>query len=76
MLYENPDRHFPLRRPLDSLSVPSEERKTNEILHEKGLSGITFFNSQGWYMQLKTRVRGKTLKFYLDNGVLAPIPML
>jgi hypothetical protein len=68
ILYENSDHPLPLRRPLDSLFGPSEERKTNQILNEKGITGITFFNTKSWYSQLKTRVRGKTLKFYLHSG--------
>lgn len=68
VLYENSNEPLPLRRPIDSLFEPSIERKTNQILRESGISGITFFNSKSWYSQLKTRVRGKTLKFYLDNG--------
>ncbi|MGC1181803.1 hypothetical protein [Legionella sp.] len=68
VLYENINHPLPLRYPIESFYVHSEELKTNQILCKHGISGITFFNSASRYSQLKTRVRGKTLRFYLDKG--------
>jgi hypothetical protein len=67
VLCENLDHPLALQRPIQSFSEPSEEFKTNQILRKHEISGITFFNSDR-YSQLKTRVRGKTLRFYLDRG--------
>ena len=67
VLLENLDHPFPLQRVANSFSEPSVEIATNQTLRKHNMSEIMFFSS-GRYSQFKTRVRGKTFRYYLDKG--------